>query len=139
LASNHRDFKGASHFDPEDHNIFSKESFYQLSLNPRNSAVLDLSRAQVLEALLAVLKIAGPFFLTGSKLIQQKLASTLGKKYRKKPPQRTTFDGRNPTAVDKHIIYLSIYPSSHNHGSLKNGCISNRIVTFQRQGFIHHR
>ena len=24
-----------------------------------------------------------------------------------------------------------VYHSSHNHGSVKNGCISNRIVTFQ--------
>ena len=29
------------------------------------------------------------------------------------------------------FFVLVIYPSSHNDGSVKNGCISNRIVTFQ--------
>ena len=30
------------------------------------------------------------------------------------------------------------YPSSHNHGSVKNGCISNRIVSFHLVGEITH-
>ena len=29
------------------------------------------------------------------------------------------------------------YPSSHNHGSVKNGCISNRIVSFQYPATSH--
>ena len=31
----------------------------------------------------------------------------------------------------------SNFPSSHNHGSVKNGCISNRIVTFQIIAIFH--
>ena len=34
------------------------------------------------------------------------------------------------------MVCLSNYTSSHNHGSVKNGCISNRIVTFKRYSAI---
>ena len=42
-----------------------------------------------------------------------------------------------PISFFSKIIPCScgIYPSSHNHGSVKNGCISNRMVTFQIQPF----
>ena len=38
--------------------------------------------------------------------------------------------GMSFTGFVAHIGIIK-YTSSHNHGSVKNGCISNRIVTFQ--------
>ena len=33
---------------------------------------------------------------------------------------------------------MLIYPSSHRHGSVKNGCISNRILAFEKKSAIFH-
>ena len=45
----------------------------------------------------------------------------------------------NPVAIFGSVVGMMVmwamYPTSHNHGSVKNGCISNRIVTFQLQPF----
>ena len=35
----------------------------------------------------------------------------------------------------KRLLERFMHPSSHNRGSVKNGCISNSIVTFQNSHF----
>ena len=47
----------------------------------------------------------------------------------------------NPVAIFGSVVGMMVmwamYPTSHNHGSVKNGCISNRIVTFSTTAMFH--